>query len=198
MLICRWTKHQPTPVRPEPVEGPKPPQGEPPSTSSGRTDHVDLPMDEAPMTPFARTKKIPFVLSPSKDPNRRRVNPLRQAQGERIILTCRWTMHQPTPVRAHQKNPVRPEPVEGSKPPPQGETPSTSSGRTDHVDLPMDEAPMTPFACTTQPPFVLSPSKDPAQIKFALTKNPVRPESVEGPKPPQVEPFDKLRANGSC
>ena len=62
----------------------------------------------------------------------------------------------------------------------------------------MDEAPMTPFACTTQPPFVLSPSKDPAQIKFALTKIPVRPESVEGPKPPQVEPFDKLRANGSC
>ena len=86
-----------------------------PSTSSGRTDHVDLPMDDAPMTPFVRTKKPPFVLSsskdpaqikyalpnqppfvlsPSKDPNRRRVNTLRQAQGERIMLICRWTMHQ--------------------------------------------------------------------------------------------------------
>ncbi len=29
---------------------------------------------------------------------------------------------------------------------------------------------MTPFARTKKPPFVLSPSKDPAQIKYALTK----------------------------
>ena len=31
---------------------------------------------------------------------------------------------------------------------------------------------MTPFARTKRTPFVLSPAKDPAQIKFALTKKP--------------------------
>jgi hypothetical protein len=96
-------------------------------------------MNEAPMTPFARTKKIPFVLSPSKDPNHLRLNPLRQAQGERIMLIRRWTKQnrspffltqknpvRPEPVEGPAKNPARPEPVEGPKPPKQNQAPNPS------------------------------------------------------------------------